>query len=330
MIRKGIYTINEDPKIISFYGHEVIDFVKKSYNTQDQQPLYCLIHITWNHALPHRMLKKKWAFHQLKSLGITPLLATNSKQEDIYRKLFGIQGLQCITYIYIDEGNYKVLDLEKQYEAIYAAQLIPFKRLELIQDIDKVFVLTYVDGANQWNLHHKYPLLSHVKFNSEWVSTNDKNLLFNQAKVALALSKEEGAMMANVEYLLSGLPVVSTKSQGGRDQYYDEEYCLIVKDTAKAVSEGVQELVRRNISPQYIREQTLKKIDKDRNRYVDFICDFVKKDIGEVLDPELIKKTLFNNPLNSFKYLDNIHSSSFLDSFLYNQPNQKTKLSQVK
>ena len=34
-------------------------------------------------------------------------------------------------------------------------------------------------------------------------------------------------MLASIEYLLAGLPVVSTPSLGGRDHYFDDEYCLI-------------------------------------------------------------------------------------------------------
>ena len=39
----------------------------------------------------------------------------------------------------------------------------------------------------------------------------------NRARVGLCLSAREGAMFASMEYLLSGLPIVTTPSMGGRD-----------------------------------------------------------------------------------------------------------------
>ncbi len=43
----------------------------------------------------------------------------------------------------------------------------------------------------------------------------------NACRVGMCLSETEGAMFAAVEYLLCGLPVVSTPSQGGRDVWFD-------------------------------------------------------------------------------------------------------------
>ncbi|MHC5832700.1 MAG: glycosyltransferase, partial [Nostoc sp.] len=67
-----------------------------------------------------------------------------------------------------------------------------------------------------------------------------------------------------MQYLLSGLPIVSTKSKGGRDVFFDEEYTLIVKDDPDAVKEGVNELIRRNISADTIRYKALEKIREHR------------------------------------------------------------------
>ena len=44
-------------------------------------------------------------------------------------------------------------------------------------------------------------------------------------------SEEEGACWASSEYLLCGLPVVSTHSRGGRDVWYSGHNSLIVEPT---------------------------------------------------------------------------------------------------
>ncbi|WP_164127899.1 glycosyltransferase, partial [Stenotrophomonas maltophilia] len=55
------------------------------------------------------------------------------------------------------------------------------------------------------------------------------NRVYNQAAVGLCLSAVEGAMCASMEYLMAGLPVVSTPSVGGRDVYFDPDYCIIAE-----------------------------------------------------------------------------------------------------
>ena len=78
------------------------------------------------------------------------------------------------------------------------------------------------------------------------------------------LSKAEGACYASAEYLLCGLPLVTTKSIGGRDVFYDDAYTLVVDDTPEAVREGVRQMIERDISPEFIRRETLKKLSPHR------------------------------------------------------------------
>jgi glycosyltransferase involved in cell wall biosynthesis len=79
-----------------------------------------------------------------------------------------------------------------------------------------------------------------------------KNLLatevaevLNRCRVGLILSEEEGICSASCDYLLCGLPVVSTPSRGGRDEFYDSENCIIVEPSSTAVAEAVAEWLRR-------------------------------------------------------------------------------------
>jgi glycosyltransferase involved in cell wall biosynthesis len=78
-------------------------------------------------------------------------------------------------------------------------------------------------------------------------------------------------MYASVQYLLSGLPVVSTRSKGGRDVFFDEEYALIVDDHPDSVKEGVEEMIRRNISPDTIRSKVLAEVKDQRINLINTI-----------------------------------------------------------
>ena len=50
--------------------------------------------------------------------------------------------------------------------------------------------------------------------------------------------------MRSVEYMLAGLPVVSTPSVGGREIYFDHEYCTICDPDPAAVRDAVEALRR--------------------------------------------------------------------------------------
>ena len=73
----------------------------------------------------------------------------------------------------------------------------------------------------------------------------------NMAKVGVMLSAKEGASYASVEYLLAGIPVVSTISQGGRDVFFDKRFCRIVPSNPKAIKYAVNSMIKKNISPKY-------------------------------------------------------------------------------
>jgi hypothetical protein len=75
-------------------------------------------------------------------------------------------------------------------------------------------------------------------------------------------------MFASTEYLLAGLPVVTTPSRGGRAVYHDAEYCLTVPPDPRLVAEAVQALKARGISRAYIRDRTLQRLERDRERFM--------------------------------------------------------------
>ena len=72
------------------------------------------------------------------------------------------------------------------------------------------------------------------------IDKEEINNLLNKSKIGLCLSRVEGAMYSSVEYLLCGLPVVSTKSMGGRDAFFTNTNCLIADDTPESVAECVK------------------------------------------------------------------------------------------
>ena len=289
----GAYRLYDKPCILAVYGD---DTMQKIIEQGTKEPTYFLWHNAWYAARLKTMLKMKYRFSQLNRKGVKPLNVSNASQEVKLRKLFNIPGFESITYVFTNEAEYITSSTtEIKYDAIYIARMLPFKRLELTAEIKQLYILTYAENADKWDLHERYPQLSHANFNPQWLSTEEKKSAIRESRVGLCLSAEEGAMLASLECLLCGLPIVSTKSKGGRDKYYDEEYSIIVEPNSRSVKEAVQELIDRNIDRAYIRKKTIEKLDKERDRYVDALCHYVKKDIGLQLDEEKIKKRLFSH-----------------------------------
>ena len=74
-------------------------------------------------------------------------------------------------------------------------------------------------------------------------------------------------MYASIEYLLCGVPIVTTPSLGGRHVFFDEENAFVVAPEAHAVATGVDEMVRRTLAPVAIRDRALDAMRQHRERF---------------------------------------------------------------
>jgi glycosyltransferase involved in cell wall biosynthesis len=107
----------------------------------------------------------------------------------------------------------------------------------------------------------------------EYLSPEQVNEICNQAAVGLCLSAVEGAMFASMEYMLAGLPIVSTPSIGGRDVYFDEAYCIIAAPDPRQIRDAVTALKQRAIPRDFIAARTRDKVDRDRRRLLALVDD---------------------------------------------------------
>jgi hypothetical protein len=103
------------------------------------------------------------------------------------------------------------------------------------------------------------------------------NQALNRAATGLVLSAEEGASYAAMEYMLAGLPVVSTPSLGGRDIYFDPDYCAVVDPDPRSVRDAVTALRDRNIPRTHIRDRTLRRIEPSRRRFLALVDDIIEE-----------------------------------------------------
>ena len=205
-------------------------------------------------------------------------LCNTLREKEVFQE-YGLNAIFCHQNCLVDERIFQPIpDTQKLFDAVYDARISPYKRHYLAQKNDSIAFIYYYDLVNDFNciqeVMSQFPhahFFNHESENYKSLSASAVNQCLNMCKVGLCLSNIEGAMYASIQYLLSGLPVVSTRSKGGRDVFFDEEYVLIVEDDPDAVKEGVDELIRRNISADRIRDKVLEQIKQHRLVLIELI-----------------------------------------------------------
>jgi glycosyltransferase involved in cell wall biosynthesis len=221
-------------------------------------------------AILHRW---RWPNHDIVFLCNTP-------KELALMKERGELALFLNSNLLVSEDDFYPIEGEPpRFDAVYNARLNAQKRHELSLLVDTcamIFMRTSMESES----YEKDLILRHTReapghrFINElrdgapvYLDPPAINRIYNQSAVGLALSRVEGAMFASMEYLLSGLPVVSTPNRGGRDVYFDSEYTITVEPDPRAVRDAVIALRDRRIPRPYIRAKTLEKIERDRARF---------------------------------------------------------------
>jgi glycosyltransferase involved in cell wall biosynthesis len=71
--------------------------------------------------------------------------------------------------------------------------------------------------------------------------------------------------------------VVSTVNRGGRDLFFDDQYCLTVEPDPQIIANAVQEVVARNVPREEIREKTISIQMRERERFIQFIDRLIEE-----------------------------------------------------
>ena len=290
MLFSGSYILWRDPLIISCQGEtEVLSALRL------RTPAYILFSPTWLwtiRSLPRLLLHWKNARRSGKTLHF---MCNEPQSYKMLRRLRLPSEIVSIN-VYINENVFRITNKPKIYDAVYAAGMVPYKRLHLAAKIPRLFVQTYGEcrtSDGSYDLARYEPALKHAEYNRCWVPTEQIVAAYNQASVGLGLSKCEGAMLASVEYMLCGLPQVSTPCRGGRELFFDNRYVKVVAPTAEAVAAGVAEVTSRKVDPHLVRTETLKKLRVHRLRLCKYIVNLIQQARGSAPTQEDLCDRLF-------------------------------------
>ncbi|RST87201.1 glycosyltransferase family 1 protein [Aquibium carbonis] len=240
-----------------------------------------LVTLTWSTRSPNIIRRLAsivdiYRYHRPEHLF---LFLCNEPEEVKLLSAAGLDAVLCNHNAFVDEFEFDIGDHdEKRFRAIYNGAMIPWKRHELAREVEDCAFVYYhnndisMDEAVAYLKSLQAVMPRHTFVNRirdgaiERLPLGAVRDMVSRCRVGLCLSAEEGAMKASIEYLLCGLPVVSTRSVGGRDQFAGRDYWLTVDDEPEAVRDGVADIIARAVAPDAIRNATIARMREHRDR----------------------------------------------------------------
>lgn len=155
-----------------------------------------------------------------------------------------ISAILCNHNATIDRNRFVIDEsTQKVWNSVYTATLRPCKRHFLSYHLSNICYLTNGQCGPNGKSDTYDDLHQNQKNNftlaHQPMKCRDMPIFYNLSKVGLCLSKKEGAMFSSIEYLLCGLPVVSTKNTGGRDEFFTDKNCIFAEDNPESVKDCV-------------------------------------------------------------------------------------------
>jgi glycosyltransferase involved in cell wall biosynthesis len=273
------HVLSTDPAVVYLWWER--DTERLHYELRDR-PLIALHLFPWRmgaESLPAaaekaRVLRERYRRHRV------VFLCNEEPTVEPLRRL-GAEALFVNQNAFVNENVFQPrAGAEPTHDAVYNAAMSPYKRHLLARKVASLIIMTYVYGGTANALYEREvrEALAHAwwakdsRSDAERFPTARLVEIYHRARVGLCLSSIEGAMFASMEYLLCGLPVVSTRAVGGREAFWDDRYVTVCEDTPEAVAAAVEEMKNRRLDPAWVRQLTLEKVAQHRQRLKDFLA----------------------------------------------------------
>jgi glycosyltransferase involved in cell wall biosynthesis len=226
-----------------------------------------------------------------------------SNTEEIHKERlrWGINSHYVNIGCFIDENTFTPPKepLEKIYDAVMNARFerrpdgTETKRHYIANKIPRLALLDPVYCTNDQAAKTYYTSMKNcIFYNTGRLPPGDVVNILRQSHCGLIFSGLEGVCRSSSEYLLCGLPVVSTPSRGGRDVWYDDYNSIIVgPDEDGAAAAAVSEFISHPRDPWKIRRRYLEKAMFFRDRFRDDVLAPILKQHGVDLTAEEVMRT---------------------------------------
>ena len=224
-------------------------------------------------------------------------------------RLFHSVGIPAILgnhNIFVSEDIYRPLPIEKEYDCIYNANMSAWKRHDLCCDLESVAFLYYFNPANDFTWYDKVRqrvprgvFLNGDPHDGKFRHFSKEECVrsLNKARIGLCLSQAEGAMYSSIEYLLCGLPVLTTPNRGGRNHLLRPEFAVEAAADPAAIARAAKELLARNLDPVEVRNAALRLVSFERQRFYADAGAYMQE-MGESCDFEAIFAARYADKMN--------------------------------
>lgn len=271
------YVINRSPIVFFAYWEDIYnkldDFVRR---LGSESSVTAVCQLGWHYETEARgeRIEKEYAEIRERLPRMAVRFVTNSPQEEEILRKHGMTADFCHQNAFVDEKLLPLHDVkEKEFDAIYVARITPFKRQDLAAKVPRLCLISSWENPSEKEyVDRVMALLSNATRLPKVRYGNMSNVL-SRAAVGLCLSAEEGAMFVSAEYLLSGIPAVSTKNLGGREWVMPKEYWRRAEDNPDSVAAAVEELKNLHADPADVRAKTLAMYRPHREK----MCEILKQ-----------------------------------------------------
>lgn len=265
------YVLCEKPCVIAFYDS---DFEKRradlaaALKAEGSADARVILQIGFEHESDEPARQLADAVHAfLRELPAARVVVLgNSPAETAKLSSLGLDARFCHQNAFLDERRFRIFPLEKRYDAVYLARIAPFKRHLLLEKIVSPRFL--FAGSDFYESERAYVDEVHAKLAAGVFLRRfrglDVSFVLAPAVCGLALSAREGAMFASAEYFLSGLPVVNTRSVGGREELFPAEFAVDVEPDPDAIAAGIAKWTAAPPDPCAVRAAFLAKGEPHR------------------------------------------------------------------
>ena len=182
---------------------------------------------------------------------------------------FGFTAILCNQNCFLDYNKFVIKEDDKIYDMVMNCRPELWKRPFLAEKVDN---LAYIKGAT----YGQQKLYDFSKLKSKYMNQNRIPMeevlnIYNKSYCGGIFSEKEGACYSSSEYLLAGLPVISTISRGGRHTWYTPFNSVIVDASEEEVKKGVELCIyniKNNIfNKEQIRNHHIKMTNEMRDNF---------------------------------------------------------------
>ena len=168
------------------------------------------------------------------------ILANSVEEKEYFEKRTTRAALFCNHNAFLNERVFDIIEnVPKHHDLVVDSAFHEYKNVEKANRIKgtlhigyvkpdmstHVVIPTYGKLANFANANGKYKRLTKPQINAH----------YNESRIAGIFSLLEGGCFASSQYLLAGLPIISTRSQGGRDVWYNAFNCIMCENDEDSI-----------------------------------------------------------------------------------------------